>query len=272
MKTELHTRRRWFMLVISIVLAFALLLASPASAANWTYTALGDSLAVGLWGFPGYVSRYKSYVQTDTGNSVTLTNKGVNGWTSTQLLNALRTSSSFQTAVSGANVVTVDIGGNDFLQARDKYKAKTCGGADNQACIRSAMTAFNGNWPAILAEILARRSTSNTVIRTMNLYNPYVNTDKAANTWPNDAGSDFQVFKPYLDDLNTSICSTATANGIPCADVYTQFNGANHDVDPRTYGYISFDGLHPNSKGHAAITGLLRKLCYLPLSAACPPQ
>lgn len=263
---------RLFGILVAGVLLTTLLSGSVEAAANWKYTALGDSLAFGLWAFKGYVPRYQGYIQADKPVQVTLTNLGVPGWTSGQLLAALSTSTLFRFEVATSRVVTWDIGGNDFLNARDSYKAKTCGGTDNQDCIRAAVATFKANWNSITAATLSLRNPSNTIIRSMNLYNPYVNADKAANTWPDNLeaapsqGNDFQVFKPYVDDINgfvlsSSICSTAGK----CADVYHKFNGPNGDIDPRTFGYISFDGLHPNDLGHRAIADLLRGLGYAPL-------
>ncbi|MGI8656072.1 MAG: GDSL-type esterase/lipase family protein [Pyrinomonadaceae bacterium] len=165
--------------VASLVVLLTTQLALPVQAAasgSLNYTALGDSLAYGILDFSrgGYVPRYASYVQTDTGSTVLLNNLGRNGWTSTQLLNALRTDMTFRNSLANSQIITFDIGGNDFLRIKDSYQSGTCGGADNQDCIRSTVATFKANWSAIIAEILALRSTSNTVIRTMDIYNPFV--------------------------------------------------------------------------------------------------
>ena len=231
----------------------------------WKYTAMGDSLAKGLFAFIGYVPRYKSYIVTDTGITTNLSNLAVSGWTSAQLLNALETNATFQNSVTSSQVVTWDVGGADFLNARTSYKSKTCGGVDNQDCIRTAVASFKENWSNIIIKILSFRALNNTIIRTMDVYNPYVNKDKVADTWPNDLGNDFQVFKPYADEFNGYISSTATVNGIPYAKVYEAFNGPGGDEDPSDKGYISFDGLHPNDRGHKVIADLFRALGYSPL-------
>ncbi len=240
--------------------------APPSASVTWKYTALGDSLATGFLAQRGYVPRYQTYMQTDTGATVTLNNLGQNGWTSTDLLNALRTNATFRNAVTSSQVVTWDIGGNDLRAARDKYKAGTCGGADNQDCLRATRVQLKANWDAIIQEILALRSTSSTIIRTMDLYNPYVNEDKAADTWAADGGlNDFQVFKPYVDEAVEHVRLTATANNIPYAKVYAAFNGTRGDIDPQDKGYLALDGLHPNDTGHKVIADLLRGLGYAPL-------
>jgi lysophospholipase L1-like esterase len=250
--------------LLVVVVAQGSALAAPVS---WDYVALGDSLATGFGALKGYVPRYETHLETDTGAAVTLTNLGQNGWTSSQLLSALRNDPKFRRSTSGAEVVTWNIGGNDLRAARNSYKNKTCGGADNQDCLRAAVRRLKGNWEAITAEILSLRSTRNTIVRTMDIYNPYVKTDKASDTWQRDGGlNDFRVFKIYIDKVNRHIAATSTDNEIPYGRVYLAFNGASGDEDPGAKGYLSLDRLHPNDTGHKIIAAQLRRLGYAPLS------
>ncbi len=233
---------------------------------TWQYTALGDSLAFGLWAFQGYVPRYERLVETDTGAAVNPLNLGVPGWTSTDLLGAVRTNLAMRAAVATSRVVTWDIGGNDFLDARGQYRSGGCGGADNQDCLRSGIATFKVNWTAILGQLTSLRAGRPTIFRTMDIYNPYVNEDRARDSWANDGGrTDFQVFKPYLDEANAHITATATARGIPVAKVFLAFNGPAGDHDPSDKGYLAFDGLHPNDLGHRVIADRFRALGYSPL-------
>jgi hypothetical protein len=154
----------------------ALLLAAGRSEAQttWQYTALGDSLAAGAIALRGYVPRYQQYVRTDTGASVSLRNLAQFGWTSPELLTALRTDNNFRNSVIEAEVVTWDIGGNDLRHAREDYRNRTCGGSDNQDCLRATLEVFKASWDGIVAEILLLRGEQpgairNTVIRTMDL-------------------------------------------------------------------------------------------------------
>ncbi len=247
-------------LVVLLTAQFALPVQAAASG-SLNYTALGDSLAYGILDLSrgGYVPRYASYVQTDTGSTVLLNNLGRNGWTSTQLLNALRTDMTFRNSLANSQVITFDIGGNDFLRIRDSYQSGRCGGADNQDCIRSTVATFKANWSAIIAEILALRSTSNTVIRTMDIYNPFV--------------KQFPALKFYLEDANNYIAVTSAANNIPCAKVYRAFNGVNGDEDAGDKGYISpYDpsGVHPGELGHQVIADLFRNLGYATTTQSAP--
>jgi len=255
-----------------LVLACALVcLALTRSQAQWKYTALGDSLATGYLATEGYVPRYQSAIQTDTGVSVMLYNLGQNGWASGNLLNALQTDSIFQNAVTQSDAITWDIGLNDFKNARAQYKNGGCGGSDGQNCLRMMVTTFNSNWDGIVREILSRRSAFNTIIRTFDIYDPWVKTDKAANTIPDKRepayakGTDFQVLEYYLDQINNYIATTTTNNSVPFAKVHAAFNGVNGDEDPIAKGYIASDGLHPSNVGHQVIADLLRGLGYAPL-------
>jgi lysophospholipase L1-like esterase len=245
-------------------------LAAPAAQAQSTvlYTALGDSIGFGLFASigDGYVPTYERLVEADSGASVNAINLSVPGWTSSDLLGAIRGNLLFRISVATSTIVTVNIGGNDLLDGRGTYKDRACGGADNQDCLRAGVATFSANFNAILAEVRALRGSRNTIIRTMDVYNPYVNEDRAQDTWPNDQGNDFQVLKPYLDSINSQIAATAAARNIPCAKVYLAFNGPNGDIDPSNLGLIAFDGLHPSGRGHRLIADLLRGLGYNPFN------
>ncbi|HKP71712.1 MAG TPA: GDSL-type esterase/lipase family protein [Pyrinomonadaceae bacterium] len=251
------------MKVKNLVLAvsiFVLLLAAQttAQAQTWQYTALGDSLAYGMNDSQGgYAARFRNHVQTDTGATVNLINRGVPGWTSADLLNALRTDEGLRAQIANSQIVTFDIGGNDMLDALNRYSTGTCGGADNQDCVRSTVANFKANWNAIISQLLSLRSPSNTVIRTMDIYNPAVNLERFYGV--------FSILKPYLDDINRHVFLTAVSNRIACARVYQAFNGVNGELDAGARGYMSSDGVHPNDTGHQIIAGEFRALSYQPL-------
>jgi lysophospholipase L1-like esterase len=121
---------------------------------------------------------------------------------------------------------------------------------------------LKANWDGIISEIRSLRDRRPTIIRTMDIYNPYVAEDQAADTWPGDAGTDFQVLNPYLNEVNAYIVASSAANGILVAPVHTAFNGASGNEDPAAKGYLSFDGLHPSALGQKVIADLLRSLGY----------
>lgn len=227
------------------------------SAPTWDYTALGDSLAAGFIAQEGYVGRYATYVNTDTGANVTTLNLGIPGWTSSDLLNSLQNDPVARNQLGGAQVVTWDIGGNDLNNAHSQFTQNNCGGTDGQDCLRNAVTTFEQNWSAIITQLTGLRSTSNTIIRTMDIYNPYVASDMQAGI--------FNITEPYLDEVNNYIHTTAATAGIPVANVHQAFNGADGTTDPGTLGLLAVDGFHPNDAGHKIIADQLRALGYQPL-------
>ncbi|HEY9404457.1 MAG TPA: GDSL-type esterase/lipase family protein [Pyrinomonadaceae bacterium] len=241
---------------------FALLLAARTTSAQvqevWQYTALGDSLAAGLNDSQGgYAVRFRNYVQADTGRTVILNNRGVSGWTSADLLNALRTDETLRTQIANSQIVTWNIGANDFQDAVRRYQSGACGGRDNQDCLRAALAAFKTNWNAIAAQILSLRSPSNTIIRTMDYYNPGVELARLFGVLP--------IIKPYLDDASRFIILNSLSNRILPARVYQAFNGVSGEIDAGARGYLSSDGIHPNNTGHDIIAAEFRALGYQPL-------
>lgn len=225
----------------------------------WKYVALGDSFAEGFGANRGYVERYAEYIKADTGAQINVINRGLDGETSSQLLYVLRNDPSMRRTLSDTDVITFNIGLNDFELAAQAYNDGNCGGADNQGCLRTAVNTFKGNWDAIVAEILSLRSTSNAIIRTTGTgYIPDVfYGEQSTNTWPNNGWlDDPRALRPYVDEINNYIATTAAKNDIPYAQVYL------NEED------IGQDGEHPNDKGYEAIAGELRKLRYSPLEPA----
>lgn len=237
------------------------------SAPIHTYTAVGDSIAFGLYAPLGqaYVPLYAGYVQTDLSLPITLNPLGIPGWTSGDLLTAVSSNFVFRLSIYFSDVVTWNIGGNDLRIARSLYKGRTCGGSDNQDCLRAAVKTFKTNWDGIIGQIFALRRFRPTLIRTMDIYNPYVDEDQAADTWQNDGGNDFQILNGYLNEVNSYIALTSTAKHIAYAPVHLWFNGPAGTIDPATIGLLAFDGFHPSAAGQALIALLLRQQGYVPV-------
>jgi lysophospholipase L1-like esterase len=213
--------------------------AATDSRTTWDYVALGDSLAVGVGANRGYVQRYAEHLRSDTGARIRVVNLGLSGQTSSQLLHALRNDTSMRRAIGRAEVVTVNIGINDLGYAGRSYKNGSCGGPQNQRCLRAAVEKVEENWDAVIEEILHLRSTNEAIVRTAGLgYTPRVDG----------------MFEPYLAKVNRHIAASATDNGIPYAQVRLGEEG------------ISPDGVHPNDRGYEVIADRLRELGYELLS------
>lgn len=226
------------------------------------YVALGDSIGQGLFSIKGYVTHFRDHLTARFGEPVNVRNLSQSGWTSNDLRSALQTNPTYRQAVADADVVTWNIGGNDLRRAREQYQQQACGGEDNQNCLRQTVAQLQANWSAIIASVLELSPGERKLIRTMDIYNPFVDEDAARDSWLNDGGqSDFVVFKKYVDETNAYIAQVTTGNGLAYAPVYQTFNGRAGNEDPEDKGYISFiDDYHPDNDGHSVIGRLLSTL------------
>lgn len=260
--------------VLALVLGVGIVIGGSAQTTDWDYSAFGDSYATGYLATFGYVPRYQGYLQTDNGVTVTLVNLAQNGSTAGTLLNALLTKPTFQTALQNAEVVTWDVGGAEFTNNRTSYQRGKCGTGkdkDNQDCLRSMVSTFVANWDGVVSQILSRRSLSNTIVRTMDVYYPWAAHDMTVNTTADSnetapaKGNDFVVLNYYLSQINAHIASSCATYGIPLALVHDAFNGTSGTEDPVAKGLIASDGQHPNDTGHELIAETFRSLGYAPL-------
>jgi lysophospholipase L1-like esterase len=217
--------------------------------ATHSYTAVGDSLNGSFFSFGSYVDLLEDDIEASRGIELELRNLSRPGLTSAQLRQSVTQDPRFRNSLSEADYITWSIGGNDLLRARNNFKGQTCGGSDNQDCLRQAVAEFNNNWDVITSEI-ATLSKDGAVLRTMDLYNPFVAEDRAA--------GDYEILKVYFLAVNQHIASNLSQHGIAYAPVSTAFNGPNLDQDPEDLGLISFDGVHPNAAGHRVIADLIR--------------
>ena len=207
-------------------------------AVSWDYVALGDSLAAGVGAERGYVDRYAAHLRNGTGARVRVTNLGVGGQTSSELLDALRGDESMRRAIAGAEVVTFNIGLNDLGRAGAAYEEGTCGGEDGEECLQEAVEAVKDNWDAIATELLGLGSTGDTIIRTPGLgYTPRAEDD----------------LQHYVSDVNRHIASTTRSKAVP----YVEIPAGEVGMSP--------DGVHPNDAGYATIADRLRGLGFGPL-------
>lgn len=250
-------------LLLTLFIGFAGFSTKKAVAATaLKYVALGDSITE-LGVVP---SKYRSYIINDLKNYTFIVNQGVNGSTSTDLNQNLTNNQNLRNEITTANVVTIEIGSNDFFYTRGTYQSGNCGGADNQDCLRSMVTTFKSNWDSIISAVKTL-TPSNTAIRALDIYYSVAVVDML--TEPPFSNS-FAVLNSYLGQMNQYINTVSPANGIPVAQVHTAYNGVNGDENPIAKGYILSDAVHPTDLGAKVIADQLRVLGYLPLLQPCP--
>lgn len=198
------------------------------------YVALGDSLARGvLAAGGGYVERYREWLAAKRyPGGVALINLGVSGWTTADLLRALRADERFRTALREADVITVDIGGNDLLHADFETTR-----------LERALEDFRRDFPAVMAEIRALNGEA--ILLTMDLYDPYPEGSgyrAAAEEW-------LARFNQVIYDVTADRVYDVAG----CAEVYRAFR--HHEA---AYTWMAtFGDYHPNDLGHQVIADRL---------------
>jgi len=224
--------------------------AAPPRADQVDVVVLGDSIGFGLWDYRGgFARRYADRLARD-GTPVALTILSVPGLTTGDLLAVLQTTRVRQ-AVADAEVILLEIGGNDLNAARSSYRA---GGCDAPPATAAAIE----GWQAVVGEVHAVGAEDARVL-TFTLYNPFVDQDRGRDSCADDAGDDLTVLQTQLDAYNQAILDS----GFLVADVFEIFTTAwwsDDLVDPARQWYLSFDDFHPNARGHDRIARELLRL------------
>lgn len=127
---KIFSYKRFCLAICGVLLVTQFAAPRVQAAPTVLYTALGDSIGFGLFApiGDGYVGAYERLTEADTGVNVNVINLSVPGWTSRDLLGAIRGNLLFRLSVATSTIVTVNIGGNDLLGSRRAYKDRRCGG------------------------------------------------------------------------------------------------------------------------------------------------
>jgi lysophospholipase L1-like esterase len=226
---------------------------------TWDYVALGDSNPAGYGVGRSYVDIFANYIATDLGVEVRLHNRAFDGAKSIQLLTGLRMDPDLQQDIRDAEVVTIDVGGNDWIPALRAYPDNTCGGTVNQDCLRRLVQSYRENIDGILDEIThLRGQNSKILIRTVDIY--MSNCDFFPDTKIFRDKELFNVLKPYTDEFNASIEEATEAHNAKVVSLYLAFNGPDGTQNPAQY--LQSDQCHLSSRGHQQVATMLRELGY----------
>lgn len=222
-------------------------------------TALGDSITFGYHLEPNQTQPSPQAFPSLIGNGkFQVTNLGVPGWTSADLLNAVKTNPVFKRALKSADVITLDIGSNDLLQAagisqilQSQTPVQLTPKLQQKLLLSEQQLAIN------LQEIIINiKKQTDAPIILYNLYNPF-----GASSNPFLAS--LHAFGEQLTiGVNTQVfIPTAFRTGSLLADAYSAFNG-------NQAAYIIPGDIHPTLAGHKALAVLADKalLTYRPFT------
>jgi lysophospholipase L1-like esterase len=143
---------------------------------------------------------------------------------------------------SNTRVVTFEMCGNDFLQARSNFAGQS--GTCNYSVIDNALATCT-QYQQLAMQAINTYATTATVKVISNIYYPGYNADNALSGC-NDPTTGQKInkqtkFLPYLARSNWRACNFANTYGFTCADSFAQYMGA--DYDSNGDGQIDSDAL-----------------------------
>ncbi|MDT8859770.1 GDSL-type esterase/lipase family protein [Alkalihalobacillus sp. MEB130] len=190
-----------------------------------TYTALGDSLTVGVGAFltHGFVKRYAKKLECLYQVPLDVNIRAKPGLTSGQLLHDIAFNEKTRNAIAQADMITITIGGNDLLQAARHFH--------QPYNLEKSMNQYFFHMRAILNEISTIRSCNPRTyfIQLIGLYNPV----------PSIPYSDL-----YLHRYNDMLRSFSSRH-ITYVDIYKPFLRNPQQLLAGDY--------HPNNNGYEII-------------------
>jgi lysophospholipase L1-like esterase len=230
------------------------------SAEAWHLVGLGDSVTSGA-DCPGcvrFLDLYAARITHDTAIPVSVTNLGVPGATSTDLLAALAEPAT-EMQVASADIISITIGANDFTPQLHTALQGHCGGPNGLACFAATLRQLHSTLAAILARIRQLRQSKPTAIRMLGYWNVFLDGEVATATY----GPAFHTTSSALTvRVNAVIAAVSTTNQVRYVDLYRPSTGLHRDDDT---ALLTPDGDHPNQAGHQQIAESLRKAGYAPL-------
>ena len=208
------------------------------------FVVLGDSIAAG-YGIESEVDRYANIVANN--KEYDLNNLAVSGHKSADLLKLVKEDSKVKSGVEKADIISVSIGGNDFLHDLNAIITNlTLYGAESKY-VKNIIENLNTNLNGIITEI--RKLNPDTVIILQTVYNPLAIKNVYGITI-------IPAFAQVYAVFNSVFISVADANeNVYVADVYTAF--ANDYAENNNPEIIQDDGIHPSVSGHKIISDVL---------------
>ncbi|MEH7076890.1 GDSL-type esterase/lipase family protein [Neobacillus drentensis] len=168
------------------------------------------------------------------------------GWTSGQLLTEISKPENLE-AIKNADVITLDIGSNDFLQDPNIQTLRNnpttpIDPVVFKGIIQGISNQLFTNLTTIIATIKAQNPDAYLIV--YNIYNPF--TDSLASLYP--------IGELFLPSVNLGIQNVAAQSGSLIADAYTAFKGNQTE-------YIFHGGdVHPNETGQQVLAELSTSL------------
>jgi lysophospholipase L1-like esterase len=212
---------------------------------TWDYIILGSS--IGTW----WAQYYGDLVESDLGVKLIYRSYYESHQSVFGLLKNIRNDERLRGDIQKAEVITIGVGSADMFYAVTNFGA---GGQNDQTRLKEEVNTFRETYETMLTELLSLTSPTDTIIRVMDFYYPYVGRDQEKGIY-NQTKRSWQRF-------NKCIIQAARKHGIPVAQVFQAFHGSHGNDDPAEKGYLDPDGKHSSEAGMKVIAEEFRKLGY----------
>ena len=215
---------------------------------------IGDSVTSGrACNCENFVGLYATELASQQALTTSSVNLGVDGWTSSQLLQNLTQPGTFRDQVAKADILLVTIGANDLLPLETR-QAAGC----TTSCYQPLINSVGRNIELIVAAARAINPSHHPTILVTDYWNVFEDGDVGSS----ENGAAFQSWSDELTRAESdSVCAAARAAGAVCVGLYAPFKG-NGSKNPTAL--LAADGDHPNAAGHQLIASTL--LASTPLS------
>lgn len=207
------------------------------------YVALGDSLANGVggngWGYP---QQLLPLLEQHRPTALQLF--ATNGQTSTQLV---RKQSQYRDQFKLAQLITVNIGGNDLRLTWRLYGHRATPRLLREKRMRIALTTLTNNWNE-LAKLITQNTSPTTKVLFINLYNPYHREHPRTRSFVAEA-----------NQLLETICAN---HGFEVLDARSLLNAAAKNQTSGREQLLAKDGLHLSRQGYSLLANEIHQIVY----------
>jgi lysophospholipase L1-like esterase len=257
-----------FLLILVSLLVCASVAGSGAirastSAQSWKIVALGDSDATGQ-GDPtrvGWVGRYAARLRQKLGLTVSVENLAQEGMTSGKLLASVRSDPSTRSALKGARIVLLGIGGADMNGGDTRLQSGKC---QPEACYAAVMRAFGRNFDATAASIQSMKRGSRFVLRAITPETSLIGAEDLIPPFLKHYATRVSLYQGK--SFGRLICSSMTRHGGRCVNLLHPFNGPQGTDNAYKKGLMSrSECCYPTAKGQQLIAELLYRTGLAPI-------
>ena len=233
---------------------------------KWDLVYISDSTG---W---GVAEKYAENIKRDTGKTVQVKDYAIGALPAIEVLEALQADSgnvnirerlqSLRSDVAEAEMIVLHVN-----ELGEPSKGGVQGGMGQcidyqlgnppDSCTIEMCQPYTDNLKSIYKEIFSLRNGQPTLIRATDLWNPIISEHRKRNIET--------ACTRCWEIRNAAVRNAADTFNIPFVNLYDEFNGLDHNEDPREKGYIGDDGMHASEKGRQAIADLLSEVGYYPV-------